>query len=73
MWVISGITVLDYLALFKKFTFTIQESYTLQFIGMKYVGEGKLDLDGSVNTIYRTDWNRFVEYNIQDVLLVEKN
>lgn len=72
LWDIKGLSVLDYLELYKNFMFVTEESYTLQAIGMKVVKEGKIDLDGSVNTIYKTDWNTFVEYNIQDVLLVEK-
>lgn len=71
-WEIAGLAVLDYLELYKNFTFETEESYTLQAIGMKTVNEGKLDLDGAINSIYKTDWNRFVDYNIQDVLLVEK-
>lgn len=67
-----AITVLDYIELYKKFTYKTEESYSLQFIGTKIVGEGKTEYDGSINTIYKTDWNRFVEYNIQDVRLVEK-
>lgn len=71
-WEIAGISILDYLELYKNFTFVTEESYTLQAIGMKVVNEGKIDLDGSINTIYKTDWNKFVDYNVQDVLLVEK-
>ena len=44
--------------------------------GAIYIGqlvkEGKIDLEGQINTIYETDWDTFVEYNVQDVLLVEK-
>ena len=67
-----ALTVLDYIELYKKFTYQSEESYSLQAIGMKIVGEGKTEYDGSINTIYKTDWNRFVEYNVQDVRLVEK-
>ena len=71
-WSISGVTVLDYLELYKNFTFDTKVSYSLQSIGVIEVNEGKLDLDGSINSIWKTNWNQFVEYNIQDVLLVEK-
>jgi DNA polymerase elongation subunit (family B) len=71
-WNISGVTVLDYLELYKNFTFDTKVSYSLQSIGMIECDEGKLDLDGSINSIWKTNWNQFVEYNIQDVLLVEK-
>lgn len=69
---IAGLAVLDYLELYKNFTFDTKPSYTLQAIGMHEVGEGKLELEGGVFDIYKTDWNRFADYNIQDVLLVEK-
>jgi len=69
---IAGITVLDYLELYDNFTFETLESYTLNFVGMYVVKEGKLDLDGQVNNEWATNWDNFVDYNIQDVLLVDK-
>lgn len=67
-----GITTLDYMDLYRNFTFDTKESYSLQFISDFELGEGKLELDGQINTIYKTNWNLFVEYNIQDVELVVK-
>ena len=69
---IKGLLQLDYLALYKKFTFKNEESYKLNAIGRKVCGEGKVDYEGSINDFYKKDWNRFVEYNVQDVRLVEK-
>jgi DNA polymerase elongation subunit (family B) len=69
---IPGISILDYMELYKNFTFHVLPSYSLQSVAQYEIGEGKLDLDGQINTIYETDWNKFVEYNVQDVLLVEK-
>jgi DNA polymerase elongation subunit (family B) len=69
---IAGLSQLDYLELYKKFTFETQPSYTLDNIGIAEVQEGKIGLEGTINTIYKTNWDKFVEYNIQDVLLVEK-
>ncbi len=69
---IKGLLQLDYLALYKKFTFKNEESYKLNAIGQKVCGEGKVDYEGSINDFYKKDWNRFVEYNVQDVRLVEK-
>lgn len=69
---IAGISILDGLELYKKFTYKKQVSYSLNYIGIEEVKEGKLDLDGQVNHMYKTDWNKFVEYNIQDVLLTKK-
>lgn len=67
-----GLIHLDYLDLFKNFTFETQPSYSLQAIGSRYINEGKLELDGSINHIYKTNWEQFTDYNIQDVILVEK-
>lgn len=69
---IPGISILDGRDLYKNFTFTKEVSYKLGFIGKVVTGEGKLDLDESINQSYKTNWNQFVEYNIQDVMLVKK-
>jgi len=69
---IQDTIVIDYLELYKKFTYVNETSYKLQAIGMKVCGEGKVEYEGSINTFYKKDWNRFVEYNVQDVLLVKK-
>ena len=69
---IPGISILDYLLLYKNFTFDNKPSYSLQAISMHELNEGKLDYEGTIHDIYKTDWNTFVDYNIQDVLLVEK-
>ncbi|MFW6247074.1 MAG: DNA polymerase domain-containing protein [bacterium] len=71
-YVIAGISILDGLELYKNFVYTKKERYSLQFIGKEEVGEGKKDLDGTVNTAWEDDWDNFVEYNVQDVLLVLK-
>jgi len=69
---IAGIAVLDYKELYENFTFENRESYALNFIANFELGEGKLELEGQINTIYKTNWNLFVEYNVMDVLLIEK-
>jgi len=69
---IAGISILDGQELFKNFTYKKQVSYSLQAIGKLVVGEGKDNLDDSINIAYKTNWNQFVEYNIQDVKLVTK-
>jgi len=73
-WEVQGLTVLDYLEIFKdpKFVPKTQESYSLQYIGKKFVHEGKIEYEGTIQDLYKNDWNLFVEYNIQDVNLVEK-
>jgi DNA polymerase elongation subunit (family B) len=68
----DGLSVIDYLPLYKKFTYDPRENFTLQNIGMIELGEGKIDYSGTLNDLAETDWNGFVEYNVQDVLLVVK-
>lgn len=74
MFKIPGTSIIDYLALYKKFMSNVKTlpSYSLQSVAMEEIGEGKLEYDGAINEFYKTDWNKFVEYNIQDTVLVEK-
>jgi len=71
---IKGIAQLDYLELFKKFTYANQESYRLDHIASVEVGEKKLDYSefSSLHQLYKLDYQKFIEYNIKDVELVEK-
>lgn len=71
---IPGYMVLDYQELYKKFSGTPQESYSLNFISEAELGEAKLDYSdyGSLREFYKQNYQKFAEYNIQDVKLVEK-
>ena len=71
---ISGIATLDYLELYRKFTYTNQESYRLDHICEVELGEKKLDHSefDTFKEFYTNDWQKFVEYNIHDVRLVDK-
>ena len=71
---ICGVSILDYLDLYKKFTYTNQESYRLDHIAMVELDDKKLDHSEYENfkDFYTSDWQRFVEYNIHDVDLVDK-
>ena len=69
---IAGVSVLDYLALYKTFTFGQRSSYRLDAIGEYEVGEKKVAYDGTLNELYENDIDKFVEYNLQDVKLVKK-
>jgi DNA polymerase elongation subunit (family B) len=69
---LHGISHLDYLALYKKFTYTKQESYRLDYIAEQELGENKKENPGETFKDFYTDhWQKFVEYNIHDVELVE--
>jgi DNA polymerase elongation subunit (family B) len=72
----SGIQQLDYYDLFKKFAYTygMQESYKLDHIAYVVLGENKLSYEehGNLHTLYKEDFQKFVDYNIKDVLLVDR-
>lgn len=68
---IAGVSVLDYLTLYKKFTFGQKPSYRLDAIAKAEVGVGKVEYEGSLDDLYRYDINKFIEYNIHDVRLVD--
>ena len=71
---IGGITQLDYLDLYKKFTYTNQESYRLDHIANVELGQKKLDHSefDTFKDFYTHGWQKFVEYNIIDVELVDR-
>jgi DNA polymerase elongation subunit (family B) len=71
---ISGIATLDYLELYRKFTYTNQESYRLDHIAFVELGQKKLDHSefDTFKEFYTKDWKKFVDYNIIDVRLVDR-
>jgi DNA polymerase elongation subunit (family B) len=71
---IGGISQLDYLDLYKKFTYTNQESYRLDYIANVELGQKKLDHSefDTFKDFYTNGWQKFVEYNIIDVELVDR-
>ena len=70
---ILGVSVLDYLDLYRKHTFVRQESYKLDYIGEVELGEKKNENPyDTFKEFYQNDYQQFVEYNIQDVELVDK-
>jgi len=72
---ITGIQQMDYLDLFQKFGYTYgaQESYKLDHIAHVVLGEKKLSYEeyGSLHSLYKYDFQKFIEYNIKDVELVD--
>jgi DNA polymerase elongation subunit (family B) len=71
---IGGISQLDYLDLYKKFTYKTQESYRLDYIAEVELGQKKLDHSefDTFKDFYTKGWQKFVEYNIKDVELVDR-
>ena len=72
-WYIEGISCVDYLDIYKRFCLKNRESYRLDFIGETELDERKVDIgDKDLYQLMQTDWNTFVDYNIQDVNLLVK-
>lgn len=69
-----GVNVLDYQNLYKKFTYTQQESYRLDHIANVELGERKLDYSEytGLQDMYNSNYQKYIEYNIRDVELIEK-
>lgn len=69
----AGISILDYLDLYKKFSYTPQESYKLDHIASQELGKEKLKNPYSTfKEFYSNDSNLFIAYNIRDVELVDQ-
>jgi len=70
---IIGISVLDYIDLYKKYTYKNRESYRLDYIGQVELGMGKVTDEAVAGyNLYKTDYQKFIEYNIKDVEIVKK-
>jgi DNA polymerase elongation subunit (family B) len=71
---VYGLAVLDYLELYKKFSYTPQESYKLDNIAQYELGEQKKDYSeyDSLDDFYEKDHQGYIEYNIHDTVLIDK-
>ena len=67
---IAGVSCLDYLDLYKKFTYTQLQNYRLDTVARTELGRGKVEYDGSLDQLFRDDLNKFIEYNLEDVRLI---
>ena len=67
---IAGVSTLDYLDLYKKFTYTEQPNYRLDTIGKIEVGIGKYEYEGTLAELKERDIKGFLEYNLNDVRIV---
>ena len=68
---IAGVSCLDYIKLYKWFTYTQQSSYRLDHIGQIEVGIGKIEYEGTLDDLYRDDINKYIEYNLNDVVIIK--
>jgi DNA polymerase elongation subunit (family B) len=69
-WSLAGVSILDYITLYKKFTYSLMPSYALNYIAKKELGREKVAYEGSLDDLFREDLEKFIEYNIVDVELV---
>ena len=63
---------MDYLQLYKKYNYESRHSYKLDAIGEMEVGENKTQYEGTLDQLYNKDWQKFLEYNRQDTMLLVK-
>lgn len=71
---IVGINHLDYMELYVNYSHTPQSSYSLNNICNYEIGKGKIDYSeyGSLHKLYLENFQKFVEYNIRDVTIIEE-
>lgn len=70
---ILGVAILDYIDLYKKFTYSAQESYKLDYIAKVELGKQKLENPyDTFREFYTNDWQMFVDYNVIDTELVDQ-
>ena len=66
----AGVSYLDYISLYKNFTYTELDSYRLDSIAKRELKRGKIEYDGNLDMLFRDDIDKFIEYNLVDVELV---
>ena len=63
---------LDSLELYRKYTYEERHTYRLDAIGEMEIGEKKTVYEGTLDQLYNNDFRTFIEYNRQDVALLDK-
>lgn len=63
---------LDYMQLYRKYTYEERHSYALDAIGEYELDEKKVAYDGTLDQLYNGDFEKFLDYNRQDVMLLVK-
>ena len=71
-YMFAGVSCLDYLGLYRLFTYTQLSSYRLDAVAEFELGENKIEYSGTLNDLYENDLNKYIEYNIHDVRLVKR-
>lgn len=66
---IAGVTILDYMDLYKWYSPNKLERYSLEYVSQFELGKGKLDYSDEaedLRELYNTNWNKYVDYNVID-------
>lgn len=73
IWIIDGVSCIDYIDAYKKFCLSPRENYKLDTIASVELGENKVDYGGgNLSDLADENWETFVDYNIQDVRILVK-
>ena len=63
---------MDYMQLYRRYTYEERHSYSLDAIGEYELEEKKVAYDGSLDELYNKDFEKFLDYNRQDVMIIVK-
>lgn len=63
---------LDYMQLYRKYTYHEMHSYSLDAIGEYELNERKVAYSGTLDNLYKTDFRKFIDYSRQDTALLDK-
>lgn len=69
-YTIAGISVLDYMIVYKKFSYKELPSYALNAVSMTELNRGKIEYEGNLDDLMENDIETFIKYNITDVELI---
>ena len=63
---------MDYMQLYRKYTYHEMHSYSLDAISEYELGDQKVPYTGTLDQLYNNDWEKFIEYSRQDTMLLNK-
>lgn len=66
----AGVSYLDYIRLYRNYNYTELPNYRLDTIGRIELDKGKVEYDGNLDELFKTDLEKFIEYNLVDVEIV---
>jgi len=69
---IAGVNTLDYLLLYKRYSQKSLPNFRLDSVGREELNAGKVEYEGSLDDLKKTDINKFIEYNLHDVVLIKQ-